>query len=66
MDSYPRFTQTHANVPLRNMRDIRNRIAHGYYEINLEVVWDTVQTALPVLLDQLRAAHTAANGSRAA
>ncbi|MDZ4700184.1 MAG: DUF86 domain-containing protein [Rhodothermales bacterium] len=54
MDSYPGFTQTHANVPWRNMRGMRNRIAHGYYEINLEVVWDTVQTALPALLDQLR------------
>jgi len=26
------------------MRGMRNRIAHGYFEINLEVVWDTVQT----------------------
>ena len=32
------------------MRGMRNRIAHGYFEINLEIVWDTVQTALPALL----------------
>jgi uncharacterized protein with HEPN domain len=32
---------------------MRNRIAHGYFDINLEVVWDTVQTALPSLLLQL-------------
>jgi uncharacterized protein with HEPN domain len=32
---------------------MRNRIAHGYFDINLEVVWDTVQTALPQLLQQL-------------
>jgi uncharacterized protein with HEPN domain len=32
---------------------MRNRIAHGYFEINLDVVWDTVQTALPQLLQQL-------------
>jgi len=29
------------------------RIAHGYFDINLDVVWDTVQTALPELLEQL-------------
>jgi uncharacterized protein with HEPN domain len=27
--------------------------AHGYFDINLEVVWDTVQAALPELLRQL-------------
>lgn len=32
---------------------MRNRIAHGYFDINLEVVWDTVQSALPVLKIQL-------------
>jgi len=26
---------------------------HGYFDINLDVVWDTVQTALPKLLEQL-------------
>jgi len=34
---------------------MRNRIAHGYFDINLEVVWDTVQTALPALKSQLHA-----------
>jgi uncharacterized protein with HEPN domain len=35
------------------MRGMRNRMAHGYFDINLDVVWDTVQTALPDLLVQL-------------
>ena len=35
------------------MRGMRNRIAHGYFDINLDVVWDTVQAALPELLKQL-------------
>jgi uncharacterized protein with HEPN domain len=53
MDGYPEFAQVHASVPWRNMRGMRNRIAHGYFDINLDVVWDTVQTALPQLLAQL-------------
>jgi uncharacterized protein with HEPN domain len=28
-------------------------LAHGYFDINLEVVWETVQAALPDLLRQL-------------
>ena len=43
------------------MRGMRNRVAHGYFDINLEVVWDTVQTALPALLVQLSAARQAAS-----
>jgi uncharacterized protein with HEPN domain len=55
MDRHPEFTEAHSTVPWRSMRGMRNRIAHGYFEINLDVVWDTVQTALPALLKQLPA-----------
>lgn len=53
MDGYADFAQAHPEVPWRSMRGMRNRIAHGYFDINLDVVWDTVQTALPELLKQL-------------
>lgn len=53
MDSYAEYTKLHSNVPWRSMRGMRNRIAHGYFDINLDVVWETVQTALPELLKQL-------------
>lgn len=55
MDVDPEFVSAHPEVPWRNMRGMRNRIAHGYFEINLDVVWDTVQTALPQLLGLLAA-----------
>lgn len=61
MDGYPEFTQYHPEVPWRSMRGMRNRIAHGYFDVNLDVVWDTVQTALPELLDQLPAVRQDAN-----
>jgi uncharacterized protein with HEPN domain len=53
MDGYAEFTLTHPEIPWRSMRGMRNRIAHGYFDINLDVVWDTVQTALPDLLSKL-------------
>lgn len=53
MDGYVEFTQAHADVPWRSMRNMRNRMAHGYFDINLDVVWETVQEWLPALLQQL-------------
>jgi uncharacterized protein with HEPN domain len=53
MDKHPDFASAHADVPWGNMRGMRNRIAHGYFDINLEVVWDTVQFALPDLIRKL-------------
>lgn len=53
MDTAPDFASRHTSVPWRAMRGMRNRIAHGYFDINLDVVWQTVQTALPDLLERL-------------
>lgn len=53
MDQYSEFANAYPAVPWRSMRGMRNRIAHGYFDINLDVVWDTVQIALPTLLTQL-------------
>lgn len=56
MEKHRDFAAAHAAVPWRSMRGMRNRIAHGYFDIDLDIVWDTVQTALPQLLKQLPAA----------
>jgi uncharacterized protein with HEPN domain len=53
LDGYGNFVEQHPEIPWRSMRGMRDRIAHGYFEINFEVVWDTVKTALPELLKQL-------------
>ena len=54
MDRHPEFAAQHAAVPWRLMRGMRNRMAHGYFEVDLDVVWETVMTALPDLLQRLR------------
>jgi len=38
MDQYAGFTNSHPDVPWRNMRGMRNRLAHGYFEIDIEIV----------------------------
>ena len=53
MDGHTEFIQAHAEVPWRSMRNMRNRMAHGYFDINLDVVWETVHEWSPELLRQL-------------
>lgn len=60
MDRYPDFSTRHAEIPWRNMRGMRNQIAHGYFDINLDVVWETVKSALPALLERLPAVRAQA------
>lgn len=47
------FANLHPQIPWRSMKGMRNRIAHGYFEINLDTVWETIQTALPELIEKL-------------
>jgi uncharacterized protein with HEPN domain len=37
------------------MYGMRNRVVHDYFEIDLEVVWHTVQRDLPLLREQITA-----------
>lgn len=60
MNDYPDFTESHPEIPWRIMRNMRNRIAHGYFDIDLEVVWNTVQQSLPDLLKLLPGIRKAA------
>lgn len=62
LKDYNDFLDKHPDVPWRSMKGMRNRIAHGYFEIDLDVVWETVKTALPQLLDRLPAIREDSNG----
>lgn len=62
MDGYAAFVREHPQIPWQSMRNMRNRMAHGYFDINLDIVWDTVQLWLPQLLMQLAAVDVAQNG----
>jgi len=42
-------------IPWSAIISMRNRLIHGYFDIDTEVVWKTVTEELPILLRQLRA-----------
>ena len=49
----PHFIEQHPEVPWKIMRAMRNRISHGYFEIDWGIVWQTAQHDLPLLEKQL-------------
>jgi len=52
-ERFPDYADRHPELPWRGMRGLRNRIAHGYFDLDLDIVWETINTALPELLKQL-------------
>lgn len=51
----PVFVEQNPEMPWKQMRGMRNRMAHGYFEIDMDIVWDTVQDAFPDLERQIAA-----------
>lgn len=49
----PDFAARHPNVPWDVMYGMRNRIVHDYFDVDVQVVWQTVQRDLPVLRLQI-------------
>jgi len=45
--------ETHVDVPWKKMIGMRDRLIHGYFDINLDIVWETVTEDLPPLIVQI-------------
>lgn len=43
-------------IPWRAMVGMRNRLIHGYFDIDTEVVWRTVKSELPELASAIESA----------
>ncbi|MBW2689409.1 MAG: DUF86 domain-containing protein [Deltaproteobacteria bacterium] len=56
INEYPDFVSAHPDIPWREMRGIRNRMAHGYFELNMAIIWDTATTYLDKLSQQISSA----------
>ena len=44
------FKESHPELPWRRIIGTRNRLIHGYGDIVLSLVWEVVETHLPVLI----------------
>ena len=53
INEHPDFVEANPSIPWREMRGIRNRMAHGYFELNMSIIWDTAATSLGKLSQQI-------------
>ena len=44
----------------RQIVAIRNRVVHGYFEVDLDILWDVAVVDVPHLADQVRAIRSTA------
>lgn len=48
------FQSQHPEIPWQPISGTRNRLAHGYIDVDLDVIWTIVTQDLPPLIKQLR------------
>jgi uncharacterized protein with HEPN domain len=46
---FPGFAAEHPDLPLAFAYQMRNAVAHGYFKVDMEIVWRTIQADLPGL-----------------
>ena len=47
------FRTKYPNVPWNEIVGMRNRLIHGYYDIDLDIVWRTIEEDIPPLVTEL-------------
>jgi uncharacterized protein with HEPN domain len=52
---FPGFAATHPELPLAFAYQMRNAVAHGYFKVDFEIVWKTIQNELFGLHAQVQA-----------
>lgn len=48
------FKQKHPDIQWRSIISTRNRLIHGYFDVDLDIVWNIITCDLPALLEKLR------------
>lgn len=51
-DAYLRFPQ----IPWKEIIGMRNQLIHAYFDVDHDIVWRTIQVALPDLIPKLEIA----------
>ena len=49
----PYFVARHPEMEFGNARAMRNAVSHGYYKVDIEVVWRTIEQNLNILHAQV-------------
>jgi len=47
------FKEKYSEVPWKQIIGMRHRLIHGYFDVDLDIVWQTIMNDLPTLREQL-------------
>jgi uncharacterized protein with HEPN domain len=50
---FPEFLAKYPELPLLVAYEMRNALAHGYFKVDLQIVWKTIEVNLPNLETQI-------------
>jgi len=48
------FKEKHPDLPWRETAGLRNVIAHEYFGLDIDIIWDVVRTRIPLLAEQVK------------
>lgn len=57
----PEFAASHPEIPWREITGIRHKLIHGYFAVDLAIVWSTATVNVPEVEPLLRAAAAGLN-----
>ena len=44
----------YSNIPWQDIVGMRNKLIHGYFDVNSKLVWNTIKNDLPLLIISLK------------
>ena len=56
--NYPEFSDANSQVPWGFAYEMRNVLAHGYFKVDLDIVWTTIQKDLSDLRTKILSLKT--------
>jgi len=58
---FPKFAASHPDLPLTFAYQMRNAVAHGYFNVDFEILWRTIEKDLPLLDAQVTEIFTSSS-----
>jgi uncharacterized protein with HEPN domain len=48
------FRENHEEIDWKTLAGMRDRLIHGYFGVDYEIVWDVVKNEIPILKQQIQ------------